>query len=59
MAVGGSVFKFNLNFLLQWNFRYEVQFHEENWFNVDNPGKSVTREMMMVGLQNIQELYIR
>jgi len=39
--------------------RYEVHIHEANWVNINNPKVPVTRMMLMIGLQGIQQLYIR
>ena len=39
--------------------RYEVHMHEANWVNINNPKVPVTRMMMMIGLQGVQQLFIR
>ena len=39
--------------------RYEVHFHEDNWINYNTPTLPVTREMMMVALQNVEHMFIR
>ena len=39
--------------------RYEVHFHEDNWINFNNPEVPVSRMMMMIGLQGVQQLFIR
>ncbi|XP_063877309.1 laminin subunit alpha-1-like isoform X1 [Scylla paramamosain] len=38
--------------------RYEVKLHEDHW-HLKNDPRRVTREMMMIALQNIQHLLIR
>ena len=39
--------------------RYEVHFHEDHWTNYNNPEVPVSRMMMMIGLQGVQQLFIR
>ena len=39
--------------------RYEVHMHEDNWININNPKVPVTRMMLMIGLQGVQQLLIR
>ncbi|XP_064486467.1 laminin subunit alpha lam-3-like [Ornithodoros turicata] len=38
---------------------YTVRIHEDDWERVDNPHVPVTREMLMVALQNVQHILIR
>ncbi|XP_055337185.1 laminin subunit alpha-1-like [Paramacrobiotus metropolitanus] len=38
---------------------YEIHFHETKWTNRQSPHLPVTRELLMVALQNIQHLIIR
>lgn len=39
--------------------RYEVRFHESLWREKAHPDRKVTRETMMVALQNVQHILIR
>ena len=39
--------------------RYEVHMHEDNWININNPEVPVTRMMLMIGLQQVQQIFIR
>jgi laminin alpha 1/2 len=39
--------------------RYEVRLHEDEWVNQRNPLVPVTRTMLMIGLQAIQQILIR
>ena len=39
--------------------RYEVRLHEDEWLNQRNPLVPVTRTMLMIGLQAVQQILIR
>ena len=38
--------------------RYEVHMNKANWVNINNPKVPVTRMMMMIGLQGVQQFFI-
>ena len=39
--------------------RYEVRIHEDHWINVNNPLVPVSRTMLMIGLQSVQQVLVR
>ena len=39
--------------------RYEVHLREDHWINTERPSEPVSRELLMVGLQQVQQLLIR